>query len=79
MPRVLSLDPAENRMRKIVAFIRTQMREQKISQEEMGRELNMKQPVFSRKLAKGYFTVKELLRIFYKLHATKEQIGELMS
>jgi len=79
MPRVLSLDPVENRMRKIVAFIRTEMREQKITQEEMGRELNILQPVFSRKLARGHFTTKELLRIFYRLHTTQEQIGELMS
>ena len=78
MPRVRSLDPVENKMRKIEAYILMGMRIKNINQSDIAEELGMTRQNFSRKLREGSLRVRELVLIFKKLEATEKEIGELL-
>jgi hypothetical protein len=54
------------------------MRELKLKQSDMAADLFITQQAFSIKLNRGTFTTEQLLRIFERLKATKEEAGDLM-
>lgn len=78
MPRLNSLDPTRRKLNRLSDFIRRRMRELKLKQSDMAADLFITQQAFSIKLNKGTFTTEQLLRIFERLKATKEEAGDLM-
>lgn len=78
MARLNSLDPTRRKLNRLSDFIRRRMRELKLKQSDMAADLFITQQAFSIKLNQGTFTTEQLLRIFERLKATKEEAGDLM-
>ncbi|MFG6369276.1 MAG: hypothetical protein K1W16_12790 [Lachnospiraceae bacterium] len=77
MPRVV-IKKKDYKQSDLSAYIVGRMYTLQIKQADMARELNITQPAFCNRLARGYFTYKDLLTIFKKLGATEEEIVRLM-
>jgi len=78
MPKVKSLDPVLNSMDMVVCFINKQMREKKLTQRDLAKELGIAPSNVSYKLSTRHLYASELIKIFHVIGATKEQIGELL-
>ncbi len=59
-------------------FIIGRMRTLGLTQEQMGKEINISQSSFSQRLNKSLFSYGDLLTLFKKLNATDEEILRLM-
>ena len=59
-------------------FIIGRMRTLGLTQEQMGKEINISQSSFSQRLNKSLFSYGDLLTLFKKLKATDEEILRLM-
>lgn len=79
MPRVNSLDPTYDKFDKMVYFIRKKMREQKILQRDMAKELGMSPPNLTRLFATRHIKGTDLMKIFKIIEATPVEIGEWMT
>lgn len=79
MPRIRPLDPCYDTKRKLIAYLRQEMREQRITQEQMADRLGTYQETLSNWLNKMNIPLDVLLRMFRILKTPKDKIGELMS
>ena len=59
-------------------FIIGRMRTLGLTQEQIGKEINISQSSFSQRLNKSLFSYGDLLTLFKKLNATDEEILRLM-
>lgn len=78
MPRINNLDPARHKVNLLCDFIRRRAKDLELSQSEMAAELFISQQAYSYRLRTGSFTTDQLIRIFRKLKASKEEAGELL-
>lgn len=77
IPRV-QLNRKKYMMKDLSEFITGRMKTQKLTQAQMGQEINLSQPAFNNRLKKGFFSYPELLTILKVLNATDEEILRLM-
>lgn len=77
MPRV-AIKKKDYKQADLSAYIVGRMYALHIRQVDMAKELNITQPAFCNRLARGYFTYRDLLTIFTKLETTDEEIVKLM-
>ena len=77
MPRVF-LDPFKKRISRMVSFIRGEMKEQDISQQDMSEVIGLKsQQGFSYRIHAG-LSVEDLMRILDKLDIDWYELGEIL-
>lgn len=77
MPRVI-LNALDYRERDLQAYIRNEMKLQKVHQKDLADELHMTQQNFSYLISNMNFNPKQLMIVFHRLNTPTEKIGELM-
>ena len=77
MPKV-SLDPAKKKSKAIHRFVRAEMKEQKISYEEMGADLGITHQGFSYKINNQKLSVEDLIRCLDRLGTDTETVADLL-
>lgn len=77
MPRVKALKKTYM-PKDLRRYISGEMKDANITQEQMGRELNLTQQSFSHRLKEANFTYMQLVTIFQKLGSSEEDIIKMM-
>lgn len=77
MPRV-TIKKKDYKLSDLSAYIAGKMYAMQIRQADMAGELNISQPAFCKRLAKGLFTYEEMLTILKRVEATDDEILKLM-